>query len=430
MTLEFAGPAPIASSLRESPLLLDDLPLDVGLRPTLDQLADRIANLVQSAPLTSPILVSGDWGSGKTTLLRAVCRKLREAALTNAGTPPILFEAWQHESAHALLPALMRCVWDATPEAFQRAKTSKALLWEAVRWAASVAARVGVPVLGAALGLPAAPQDGVDVAKAAMRAAKTLSDRKPPADPIDELRNAFARLVQSAWPGHTPVVIIDDLDRCNPADTVTLLDAVRSFAACAERLRVRFVAALDRSVVTQAISAKFANVRGYDGNRYLEKIFPLEFHVPSPQRAEIKDIIKAMAAPLEQGERQRAEFALTEALIPGYFANTRLIKRCFNRYCLLRYFELGQAMTAEVDKQSLQWIAAIERWPRLRTLQQRRQRDFWTAVAQNQLDDPDLQALMAEPGFVQWLDAHGWPRSSEALDRFDDADERLRRYGM
>jgi Cdc6-like AAA superfamily ATPase len=420
----------MTSPLRESPLLLDDLPLEAGLRPALDQLADRLANLVRSAPLTSPILVSGDWGAGKTTLLRAVCRKLADAALTNAGTPTVMFEAWQHESANALLPALMRRVWEATPATFQAKKASKALLWDVLRWAASAAGRIGAPVLGAALGLPAPFADGIDVAKAAKRAAKTLDELKPPADPIEELRNAFARLVQSAWPDRTPVVFIDDLDRCNPADTVALLDAVRSFAACADRLRVRFVAALDRSVVTQAISAKFANVRGYDGNRYLEKIFPLEFHVPSPQHAEIKDIIKAMAAPLEQGERQRAEFALTEALSPACFANTRLIKRCFNRYCLLRYFELGQGTTTDVDKLSLQWIAAIERWPRLRTLQQRRQRDFWTAVSRKQLDDPDLQALMTEPGFVQWLDTHGWPRSSDALDRFDHADARLRQFGM
>jgi hypothetical protein len=342
-----------------------------------------------------------------------------------------MFEAWQYESANALLPALMRHVWNATPATFQAKKAGKALLWEVVRWAASAAARIGAPVLGAALGLPAALEDELDVAKAAKRAAKTLGDLKPAADPIDELRDAFARLVQSAWPDRTPVVFIDDLDRCNPADTVTLLDAVRSFAACADRLRVRFVVALDRSVVTQAISAKFANVRGYDGNRYLEKIFPLEFHVPSPQYAEIKDIIKALAAPLEPSERSGAEFALTEALSPPCFANTRLIKRCFNRYCLLRYFELGQGTTAEVDKLSLQWIAAIERWPRLRTLQQRRRRDFWTAVARKQLaDDPDLQALMAEPGFVQWLDTHGWPGSPDALDRFDDADARLRQFGM
>jgi hypothetical protein len=429
MALDIAGPMVPDTPLRENPLLLDDLPLDAGLRPTLDRLADRLANLVRSAPLTSPILVSGEWGSGKTTLLRAVCRKLADAALTQVATPTVMFEAWQYESAHALLPALMRRMWEAAPPMFRAKKAGKALLWELVRWAASTTARIGAPVLGAALGLPPGLEDELDIAKVTKRAAKTLGDVKPPADPVDELRDAFARLVQAAWPDGTPVVFIDDLDRCNPADAVTLLDAVRTFAACAERLRVRFVVALDRSVVTQAISAKFANVRGYDGNRYLEKIFPLEFHVPSPQHAEIKDIITALAAPLEQRERQRAVFALTEALSPACFANTRLIKRSFNRYCLLRYFELGQIATAEIDKQSLQWIAAIERWPRLRTLQQRRRRDFWTA-AQKQMDDPDLQALIVEPGFLQWLHLHGWPGSTDALERFDDADARLRQFGM
>src|SRR5439155_5276594 len=227
MTREYGKSMSVPASLRESPLLLDDLPLEAGLRPTLDHLADRVANLVRSAPLTSPILVSGDWGSGKTTLLRAVCRKLTDAAITNAGTPTVMFEAWQYESAHALLPALMRRLWDATPKMFQGKKAGKALLLELVCWAASAAARIGAPVFGAALGLPAGLDDELDVAKAARRAAKALGDLKPPSDPIDELRDAFARLVQAAWPERTPVVFIDDLDRCNPADTVTLLDAVR-----------------------------------------------------------------------------------------------------------------------------------------------------------------------------------------------------------
>lgn len=411
----------------ENPFLLDDLPLDTGLRPTLDRVADRVAIVVQSAPLTSPVLVSGDWGSGKTTLLRGVCRKLADAALTNAGTPTIMFEAWQYESANALLPALMRRVWDSTPDTFRAKKAAKALLWELMRWAGSVASRLAAPVFGAALGLPTGLEDELDVAKAA----KVVGDLKPPADPVDELRDAFARLVQGAWPDRVPVVFIDDLDRCNPGDAVGLLDAVRSLASSAERLRVRFVVALDRGVVTQAISAKFANVRGYDGNRYLEKIFPIEFHVPSPSESEIKAIIAVMAAPLESGERQRAIYALTDALSPPYFANARLIKRCFNRHRLLRYFEFNESPAADADRLSLRWIAATERWPRLRTLQQRRRPNFWKSVANNQLtEDPDLQALLAEPGFTQWLDAHGWPGVSDAVDRYDEADARLRRYGL
>src|SRR5439155_23210880 len=52
MTREYGKSMSVPASLRESPLLLDDLPLEAGLRPTLDHLADRVANLVRSAPLT------------------------------------------------------------------------------------------------------------------------------------------------------------------------------------------------------------------------------------------------------------------------------------------------------------------------------------------------------------------------------------------
>lgn len=421
----------VAGDIPDRPLLVDDLPLEVGLRGTLAQLADRIANIIHSAPLTCPILVTGDWGSGKTSLLHGVCKRLDDNTLEKGSNPTVIFEAWQYESANALLAALMRRIWEATPDAYKAKKAAKALLWELVHWAASIATRMAGPVFGSALGLPPGLESELDLGKATKRAAKLLGDTRPPPDPVDALRDAFAKLVTSAWGDRAPVVFIDDLDRCNPADAVMLLDGIRSLATCAERLRVRFVVAIDRSVVTQAISAKFANVRGYDGNRYLEKIFPLEFQVPNPLKSEIVAIIEALAAPLDPAERKLTVFALTEALDKPYFANARLIKRCFNRYRLLRYFEQHTPSGGDTDRRSLQWIAATERWPRLRTLHQRRQPNFWTTVAPRQpIEDPDLKLLMAEPGFQQWLAAHNWPNHAGVLDDYDQPDERLRHFGM
>lgn len=413
------------------PVLVDDLPHQDPLRSTLATLANHIANVVDSAPLTCPILISGDWGAGKTTLLHALCKRLGVEARGDGAVPTVVFEAWHYESANSLLPALMRRIWEAAPSQYREKKAAKALLWELIHWAASVATRMIKPVSGIALGLPAGLTDEIDLEKATNRAAKVLGDLAPPPDPLDALRASFARLVREAWHNKSPVVLVDDLDRCNPHDAVMLLDAIRALATCADRLRVRFVVAIDRTVVTQAISAKFANIRGYDGNRYLEKIFPLEFQVPQPAKQEIRDMIELLAAPLPEAERQLSVFALTEALDKPYFANTRLIKRCFNRYRLLRFFEQHGMARADADKLSPQWIAATERWPRLRSLQQRRQPEFWKTTAQRgSTNDPDFQLLMAEPGFQQWLASHNWPTAADALDRYDEADSRLRRFGM
>ena len=421
----------VAGDIPSTPVLVDDLPYQDALRPTLATLANHIANVVDSAPLTCPILITGDWGAGKTTLLHAVCKRLGVELRGDGAVPTVVFEAWHYESANSLLPALMRRIWETAPSAYRAKKAAKALLWELIHWAASVATRMITPVSGIALGLPPGLDEELDLGKATKRAAKVLGDLMPPPDPLDALRDSFARLVRDAWGDKSPVVFVDDLDRCNPHDAVLLLDAIRALATAAERLRVRFVVAIDRTVVTQAISAKFANIRGYDGNRYLEKIFPLEFCVPHPAKQEIRDMIELLAVPLDDAERKLTVFALTEALDRPYFANTRLIKRCFNRYRLLRFFEQHGPAKGDADKLSLQWIAATERWPRLRTLQQRRQPDFWTQAARRgTTDDPDFQLLMAEPGFQPWLASHNWPNAVDTLDRYDEADGRLRRFGM
>ena len=56
----------------------------------------------------------------------------------------------------------------------------------------------------------------------------------------------------------------------------------------AEELRCRFVAALDRDVISDAVAAKFASI-SYEGNRYLEKVFRRELDlVGTPVRIEFR----------------------------------------------------------------------------------------------------------------------------------------------
>jgi len=87
----------------------------------------------------------------------------------------------------------------------------------------------------------------------------------------------FSRLVTEAFDGAAPVILIDDLDRCSPDGAVALLDGIRLLVTGGPELRCNFVVALDRGVIAARSVAKFQGISGYDGNRYLEKIFPVSF---------------------------------------------------------------------------------------------------------------------------------------------------------
>ncbi len=105
-------------------------------------------------------------------------------------------------------------------------------------------------------------------------------------------------LIEPAWEENTtPIVFIDDLDRCTPEGTVQLLDAVRMLMTTGELnpLKLRFVVALDQTIAVRAISTKFAGIRDYDGNRYLEKLFPIGFHIPPPTVNDSAHLIQALS---------------------------------------------------------------------------------------------------------------------------------------
>jgi hypothetical protein len=92
------------------------------------------------------------------------------------------------------------------------------------------------------------------------------------------------------------MIFIDDLDRCSPEAAVSLIEGIRLLvtnqAGGREDLPCRFVMAMDRQILVRAIQHKFAGIGGYDGNRYLEKVFPLAFAVPPPHPAAVNELVE------------------------------------------------------------------------------------------------------------------------------------------
>lgn len=425
------------------PSLLDDLPVDDDrvLWPGLLELSAQLALLLPGLPVTSPVLVSGDWGSGKTTLLRAVQRHL---AAKETPTPTVWFDAWRYEGAGPLLPALMRRIWEQTPDDYRAdvraenrfARIFRAALSIGLKAAPTVLSAVGVPVLPELVkGIPAPSASG---------AAPAPVDGPPP-DPVATLWEDFAALVVEAWRGLTPVVIIDDLDRCSPPGAVSLLDDLRMLVAGAGDLRCKFLVAMDRSVLVAAIASKFSGISDYDGNRYLEKVFPIAFTLPAPQGRDVASLVGSFLGTAEPGSLGTDhKDALSQALSDPLFANPRLMKRCINRFRLVVYFEasagqsLGPRERAEAvnrDRMLAKWIVATERWPLLRQLLSQQGEEFWrelekSVTSGNPPPGPEARRLVEDQNALPWLRRELFGSGAARLVAFREADARLRRWGL
>jgi DNA polymerase III delta prime subunit len=433
------------------PKILSETPERVNLWPGLERCADRVARLVEVLPASSPVLLSGDWGSGKTTALLALERALGEG---EGARPTVWFDAWRYEAQPGLLSALIRTVWASAPAAYRGREDAKTLFGELWRLAVVVGSRV-VPALVTAAGAPFVGAALKELTAAAlMKDVETVSGAAelPEADPTSLLWERFAALVGEAWGGVAPIILVDDLDRCNPDNAVALLDGIRLLVTGGVELKCNFVVALDRGVIAGAISRKFAGIGGYDGNRYLEKIFPFGFSVPAPYDGDAADLVnQLLEATQAKGHHPNA---LRTALRHPLFANPRLMKRCINRFLLVTYFESTVPSAAparpadeaqlERDRALATWIAATERWPALRALLGRHDEAYWTAleaaiapwgapgagevVGALAALGPEAAAVLTEQSLLPWLRKEMFGKE-EQIKLYREAEQRIRRWG-
>lgn len=429
------------------PLLLDDLPLTVeeGLWPGLRELSTQIAELLPLLPATSPVLLSGDWGAGKTTLLLAVKRRLEAR---DPPSPAIWFDAWRYEGSGPLLPALMRCVWEAAPPMVRADEGARGLFRKLFNAAVAVGIRAAPTVLTMA-GVGVVPEllKGVTAYTAAgeLAALGSGTSAEPPEDPTAALWRAFEALLKRAWPDQVPVIVVDDLDRCSPAGAVDLLDHLRVLVTGASGLGCKFLVAMDRGVLVQAIGAKFTGITGYDGNRYLEKVFPIVFTLPVPVDKDVPFLVSSFLNPGGASAAQRDDHvdALSSVLKDPVFANPRLMKRCINRYRMVIAFEQrsrspvlrNAAEAAAEDRTLAKWIAATERFGQLRRLIAQQGDEFWREAEEaltrpeGRTLSPDVDRLVKDEA-IPWVRREIFGGGAARLAQLRAADRRLRRWGL
>lgn len=419
------------------PTPLDDLPVEdeTKLWPGLERLARRLADLIPKLPSTSPVLVSGDWGSGKTTLLRAIERKIPD-------THRLFFEAWRYEADALLLPALLRAIWEKLPEDERNKEPS--LGARIFRTALTLSLSMGESLAKLAGGPASLLFEGL-VGLYKKEQEDAGQRQEPPRDSSVALQEDFCKLVSGAWTEDAPLIVfIDDLDRCCPEGTVRLLEALRMLlhqTTSASRLPCRFIVALDRKVLTHAIALKYEGVNRYEGNRFLEKLFPFSFELPQPQGGEVHHLIEKILGDPKHDENEGNERdALATALAEAVFANPRLIKRCVNRFRLVLELEREDPRDGDGRPESLEtlarWIAAVERWPNLRRLLASRNDDFWRQLrdaltAQNGAQlDADVRSLLQEDGVEAWMRATLLSVRGDQISAYREANRRLRAWGL
>lgn len=229
-----------------------------GHAPFAEQLAKSISRLRSEAGLV--LALHGPWGSGKSTVLGYVRHYLNN---NEPGDRVIVdFNPWWFAGRDDLAQAFLRQLQAVLPEKHEKLKEVGSLIGD---FAESIGGLVDL----------VAPTGGAGAI--AGKAVATVLGRRP--KDVPALKAKIAAVLREA---EVPVlVMVDDIDRLDDSEVRQLFTVIK---ALADFPFVTYLLAFDREVASKAIEA----ASHLPGDRYLEKIIQVPFHLPVVDRVALR----------------------------------------------------------------------------------------------------------------------------------------------
>lgn len=249
-------------------------------------------------PDLSPVTIGvyGDWGSGKSSVVLMLKGEL-EKPPRKVDTLCVVFNGWRFDGYDDAKSALMTTILEqlATRETVGSTahnailKLVKRVNWLRVgktvgRYAlhAGMAVATGgasaMPSLAAEAAIAASATSADDIVQSADAYFTGAEEAKKVHDTVRDFEADFSRILEQTDLKRL-VVIIDDLDRCNPHQVIETLEAIRLFLAVP---KTAFIIAADELMVQSAARQRFPGLdlhRDSLGRDYLEKMVQIPLRV-------------------------------------------------------------------------------------------------------------------------------------------------------
>lgn len=275
--------------------------------PYADVITDIVCNKTYN-PLT--IGVFGVWGAGKSTLLNLVQQKVDEKTGKSKKTICFTINAWTFEGYEdakiALMEALLRELKE-NKSVPKKVKEGVIGLLKRVDYfkLAIKALSVGAPIVASAVtmnpipALMSAPVTAETIGKGVASVAdniKTMHDdylkdsEESVVSSVRKFKEEFAKTLSDDEIDNV-IVLIDDLDRCQPDSIIETLEAIKLFLSVP---KMSFIVAADENVIQYAIRKKYPPVGNYAVNldrEYIEKIIQLPIYIPELSTKDIENYL-------------------------------------------------------------------------------------------------------------------------------------------
>ncbi len=294
--------------------------IDILFYEPYAQIISDIAQDPAYKPLT--IGVFGVWGAGKSTLLKLIKDKIPESGKGKSikeikKNICISINAWSFEGYEdakvAVMESLLRELHEKAPKGLGEKITGllkKLNIFKLSTKAVSVAAPIAASIaagnpLPLVLGLSGSATDIGESIKNVSTAVQSLHDdyMKPETSSTEDsivnnirkFRSEFEQALVEADIDNV-IVLIDDLDRCQPDRIIETLEAIKLFLSVKKTV---FVIAVDDKVIQYAIKKKYPPLENMSvdlDKEYIEKIIQLPIYIPDLSNKDIENYLMLLVA--------------------------------------------------------------------------------------------------------------------------------------
>lgn len=271
---------------------------------------------ISKNPIYKPLTIGvfGVWGAGKSTLLKLIEQKIDVDSEKKRKTLCININAWTFEGYEdakiALMEALLReikehkdipsKVKDGVSKLLKKLDFFKLATKAASVGApmiASVATGNPIPLLLNVSGKAEEVSDGIKNVANAMQSIRDdylkdeeSDDTNSIVNNVRKFRKEFKETLKDDGIENV-IVLIDDLDRCQPDRIIETLEAIKLFLSVE---KMTFIIAADENVIQYAIRKKYPPIENYSVNldkEYIEKIIQLPIYIPELSSKDIENYL-------------------------------------------------------------------------------------------------------------------------------------------
>jgi predicted KAP-like P-loop ATPase len=329
--------------------VVSDAPVGVAgdklsFRRYIDPLIAILTDPNQQTPFT--VGVFGPWGSGKSSLLQMLNERLENDHPDKFVR--VWFNPWTYRGEPNLLIPLLHTIRDSLEQ------DPKERFVESAKKIGEILLR-----LGAGLLLKTVTADAVSLEKLETLEKQYLEQRFKVESAMRNLRKTLQAEVKTIHEeGAELVLLVDDLDRCDPDQIIALLDSVKLFL---DLEHVFVFLAVDREVVRRGIQVrydKFQFAAGRDqvvGYEYMEKMVQLPVELFPLAGNQVKELARIII-PGDGAENVQVRNLIEKVALP----NPRKIKRLLNIFAVVRAFMRKDPELEELDHLTVLRLIALQ----------------------------------------------------------------------